>query len=298
MKKVVKRSSILLKIFLSLAIIFIGIPLLLSLFSDSPINGNVALIPIEGAIMGSQGSSFGTPIVSSQSIIEFIEKAEENNNIEAIVLEVNSPGGSAVASDEIAVALKKSKKPKVTLIREVGASGGYWIATATDHIVANRMSITGSIGVISSYLEFSGLMEQYGISNERLVAGDRKDIGTPTKKLSKEEKALMQKKLDLIHNFFINEVVENRNLPKTKVEELATGEFFLGVEALNHGLIDELGDKETVTKYLKNQGIEDVEYSTYEKQPGFFESLTGVFSGFSYNLGQGLGSTFTSQIIV
>ena len=88
---------------------------------------------------------------------------EENKDIKAIVLEINSPGGSAVASDEIASAVKKSNKPTVAVIREAGASGGYWIASSTDHIIANRMSITGSIGVISSYLEFSGLIEKYWV---------------------------------------------------------------------------------------------------------------------------------------
>ena len=108
-------------------------------------------------------------------------------------MEINSPGGSAVASDEIATAVKNAKKPVISLIREVGASGGYWVASASDYIIANRMSITGSIGVISSYLEFSGLMEKYGVGYERLVAGENKDLLTPYKKLEADQKALVQK---------------------------------------------------------------------------------------------------------
>ena len=142
--------------------------------SDVVGSGNVALIPIEGVITTDGGSYFNEQTISSKNIVEFIEDADKNSQVEAIVLEINSPGGSAVASDEISIAVKKVKKPVVAMIREVGASGGYWVASSADYIVAHRMAITGSIGVISSYLEFSGLMENHGVGYERLV--DRKSV--------------------------------------------------------------------------------------------------------------------------
>ena len=202
MKKKVEKASntkrVLLIILTVFIFIFIFIPVVINLFDGSKF-GNVALIPIEGVITGSGGGSFGASTLSSKDIVSFIEAASESNQVQVIVLEINSPGGSAVASDEIASAVKKSEKPVVAYIREVGASGGYWIASASDHIIANKMSITGSIGVISSYLEFSGLMEEYGIGYERLVAGSKKDIGTPFRKLQLDEKDLLQSKLDKIH---------------------------------------------------------------------------------------------------
>src|SRR3989338_5143582 len=227
-------------------IIPIGVGLLIASFAGSSVQqgaGNVALIPIEGVITTDGMQYFGQPTASSKRIIDFIKEANENSQIKAIVLEINSPGGSAVASDEIATVVKSIDKPVVAYIREIGASGGYWIASSTDYIVVQKMAITGSIGVISSYLEFSGLMEEYGVGYERLVAGKYKDVGTPFRKLQNDEKSILQGKLNLIHGFFIEEIAANRDLPVEKVKGIATGEFYLGREALNLGLLDQEGDK-------------------------------------------------------
>jgi len=190
MAKEVKRSwwkwvLIPLSVFL---FVFVVLPLTFSLifFDGEQLTGNVALIPISGVIMTEEsGSYFSSEIASSSEIVKSLHEAEESSQIKAIVLEINSPGGSAVASDEIGSAVKKAKlkKPVVAVIRDAGASGGYWVASAADYIVANRMSITGSIGVLSSYLEFSGLMEQYGVTYEKLTAGKYKDMGNPFEKL-------------------------------------------------------------------------------------------------------------------
>ncbi|MBI2146626.1 signal peptide peptidase SppA [Candidatus Woesearchaeota archaeon] len=299
MKKVVPAKSRVKPILLTLAavlfVIFVLGPITLALFDGSK-TGNVAIIPITGPITGDGSSSLGQSTTSSQGIVDFIQQANDNSNVKVIVLEINSPGGSAVASDEIASAVKKSEKPVIAVIREVGASGGYWIASATKHIIANRMSITGSIGVISSYLEFSGLMEKYGVNYERLVSGKYKDSGTPFKTLTEQERTLLQQKMDKIHTFFINEVAVNRNMDAAKVRELATGEFFLGVEALDVGLVDELGDMSTAEDYIqKTYGLESVETVRYEKKAGLFDLLTGVFSDFSFQVGEGIGSSLRPQ---
>lgn len=276
-------------------VLFIAVPIISSFFSRNVL-GNVAKIPIQGLITGDGQSYLGRDTVSSATIVEFIQEAEKNPQVKAIVLEINSPGGSAVASDEIATAVKQAQKPVIALIRETGASGAYWIASAADHIIANRMSITGSIGVLSSYLEFSGLMEEYGVGYERLVAGKYKDIGAPFMPLTEEERHILQKKLDKIHNFFIEEIAANRRLNKVTVQELATGEFFLGVEAQQLGLIDELGDLSTVEEYLEqNYGLTTIEYVVYEKKPGLLDLLSSVAEDFSFSLGQGLGAVFTER---
>lgn len=300
MKKVVVEKSrikpILLTILAVLFTLFIIIPLVFSLFSDSNPLGNVARIPLQGIITADGKSSLAQETISSSDIVAFIEDADENPSVKVILLEINSPGGSAVASDEIAAAVKRAQKPVIALIREVGASGGYWIASAADHVIAHRMSITGSIGVISSYLEFSGLMEKYGVNYERLVAGELKDSGTPFRELDARERSLLQGKLDTIHDFFIQEVAANRKLPESSVRKIATGEFYLGVEALELGLVDELGDKNTAEEYIQNTyGLEEVEYAVYEPDKGFFELLSGVFTGFSFHLGQGIGNSFQQQ---
>ncbi|MBT4651174.1 signal peptide peptidase SppA [Candidatus Woesearchaeota archaeon] len=294
MKKTVKEKSrffpILLTVLAVLFVLFILLPISLSLFDGSKI-GNVAIIPIDGPITGNGGSYLGQSTTSAKTVVNFIKEAENNKQIKVILFEINSPGGSAVASDEIASAIKKTTKPTISVIREVGASGGYWIASATNHVIANRMSITGSIGVISSFLEFSGLMDKYGVGYEQLTAGEYKDAGTPYRKLTEEEKIILQKKINKIHDYFIEEIANNRNLEKSKVTELATGEFYLGIEALELNLIDQLGDKDSAEQYIKdNYDLEEVDFVSYQTELSFFGLLTGVFSEASFNIGKGLGS--------
>lgn len=170
----------------------------ISLFIGSDVSmsdANVAIIPVKGVIMVDDSSSLFTDYASSEDIKELIVKANKKPMIKAIILDINSPGGSAVASQEIADAMKRTNKTSVAVIREVGASGGYWVASSCDHVIANSMSITGSIGVIASYLQFSGFLNDYNVTYERLVAGKYKDMGTPYKELTFEERRLMEKSL-------------------------------------------------------------------------------------------------------
>ena len=126
--------------------------------------------------------------------------------------------------------------------------------------------------------------------------GKYKDIGTPLRKLKEEEEKLLQKKINRIHEYFIEEISNNRGLEKDQVKKIATGEFYLGIEALNLGLVDQLGDKETVNEYLKSKhNIEDVDYVVYQKEAGFLDILSGVFSNFFFNIGEGFGSILTKQ---
>ena len=296
MKRVIddrnRLKSILLTIAATLFVIFIIIPLTFSAFDGSK-RGNVARIPIEGEITGGASGGLGSTTVSSKDIVEFIKEADEDSQIKTILLDINSPGGSAVASDEIASAVKDAKKPVIALIHEAGASGAYWISSAADHIIANRMSITGSIGVISSYLEFSGLMEKYGVGYERLVSGDNKDIGVPYEKLSGEERNILQSKIDKIHEFFIQGVAENRNMDVEEVRKIATGEFYLGVEALQLGLIDQLGDADTAEEYMKeNYHLKKIDYIVYQKKAGLLDFFGGVMSKMFFSMGEGISSSF------
>ena len=297
-KKVEKHSrtkAIVLIILGVFFFMFVLIPFVISAFDGAKF-GNVALIPIEGIITGSGGSAFGQQTLSSKEIVDFIEAADESKQVQVIVLEINSPGGGAVASDEIATAVKNTEKPVVAMIREVGASGGYWIASATDHIIVNRMSITGSIGVISSYLEFSGMMEEYGVGYERLVAGNKKDVGTPFRKLETDERDLLELKLNKVQDYFIQAIAENREMTIQEVTDAATGEFYLGVEAKQLGLVDELGGKDELEEYvMKTYHLQNVDYITYRKEAGLLDVLGGVVSNFFFRMGQGISSVFVSQ---
>ena len=208
----------------------------LSSLLDVSLGGNVAVIPIKGVIIVDQATSFSTDYASSNEIVSFIKSASEDPVIKAIILDINSPGGSPVASDEIAQALKATDKPTVAVIREVGASGAYWIATACDVIIANRMSITGSIGATSSYLDFSGLINRYNVSYQRLVSGEFKDMGTPFRELTDEEVRIFNETLETIEEFFVEEISANRGMTVDEVRKYADGRFFLGIDALKYDL--------------------------------------------------------------
>lgn len=260
------------------------------------LGGNVALVPIDGVIVGSEDSSFlFESATNSPETIEFIEKADKNPNIRAIILEINSPGGSAVASEEIANAVKKTNKTTVAWIREVGASGAYWIASSADYAIANRVSITGSIGVIASYLEFPGLLEKYNITYQRLVSGKYKDIGSPFKEMTSEEKEVFQQNLDEIRDYFVTEVAKNRNLNRKDVDKIANGLFYLGAQAKELGLIDEIGGKDEVISYIeKKEGIK-ADVVEYKKEKTLLSVLSGVMGKQSFFVGKGIGSSLLDK---
>jgi len=208
-------------------------------------------------------------------------------------LNINSPGGTVVASKEIADAVKKVDKPVVALIREVGASGAYWVASASDHIVADPLSITGSIGVIGSYLEFSELFSEYGIKYQELTTGKYKGLGSPFDRLSDDEERVMMGKLQIIHDYFSDEVNANRNMDLT---EYANGLFYLGTEAKEIGLIDELGGKEEAIAALKDlAGIDTHELVFYQRKASLLDILSKLTNNFGYNVGEGFGDTLTIE---
>lgn len=267
--------------------------LTLKFLEKTPIADKVAVVPIYGKITLSQTSPLEIKAPISISILDSLEEIKKDDSIKAVLIEIDSPGGTVVASEEIMNAVKNLNKPTIALIREIGTSGAYWIASACDVIVASPVSITGSIGVTSSYLEFSDLFEKYGVGYERLVSGEYKDIGSPFKKLTDKEKLLLEQKILKLHDYFVESVANNRNLPKQDIEKIATGEFFLGEEALNLKLIDKLGDKNTAIEVIKEKtGIKKPNLIKYEKEKGLFSLFTKTSS---YYIGKGIASELTKE---
>jgi protease IV len=250
---------------------------------DDTVGANVAVIKIAGPITGDNDESlFAAYGTSSTDVVEQLERARDDASIKAVLLEINSPGGSAVASDEIGQAVKEvraANKTVVAWVRESGASGAYWIASSSDHIVANRMSVTGSIGVISSYMEFDEFLDDWNVSYNRLIAGERKDIGDPFVNLTGERRAFLQHKLNRVHGFFIEEVARNRNMTEAQVRQIATGEFYLGIEAYELGLVDELGGKNEAIAYIEGRIGDEASLVEFEPEHGFFEEFFGIFGG-------------------
>lgn len=285
---------ILLAILFFIGFIFSGI---ISLFVSDEAEpfGNVALIPINGFITSSEGDNlFGESFAASDSVIDNIRKADKNHEIKAIILEINSGGGMPVASEEIVNAVKNTNKTIVALIRDVGASGAYWIASATDHIFASRMSITGSVGVIASYLQFSGLLEHYNVTYERLVAGEYKDIGTPFKEPSSVERALLQEQLDSLHDYFLDDVVQNRNLTEEQKSRIATGQFFIGLQSKELNLIDEFGGIDEAAAYVENIIGESAVLAEYKEKKTILDIFGLAMNKRSFFVGKGIGSALVN----
>ena len=265
-------------------------------FNNSLSAGNVALIPIKGTIVSEQTGGFiGQSGTVASETIEAIKKANKNPNIKAILFEINSPGGSAVASSNIAAAIKNINKTSVSSITEIGTSGAYWIASATDKIFANKMSITGSIGVIGSYLEFAKLLDRYNVTYQRLVSGKYKDIGSPFKEMDFDEKIIMQSALHKIHTYFVEEVALNRNLSIEFVDNLSNGLFYLGEESKDFGLIDIIGNKEDAIKYLEKELNITVELAKYEKKKTITELLSQTISEKFFYIGKGIASSILAK---
>lgn len=257
--------------------------------------GNVAVVPIKGMITTGDYEGLAIKAAKSQDIINSIEDAEENKRIKAIVLDIDSPGGAPVASDDIAKAVRRAGKPVIAVIGETGASGAFWIATAADKIFANRMSVTGSIGVRGSYLEWAGVMKDYNVTYRRLIAGEYKDAGTPYKKLTEEEEQKYQKVLDELHEEFIKAVAENRELSIEQVREDADGFIFLGIEAKEKGYVDELGNKYDAFKHIEQEMNITAEPVIFKKTQSFAELLGTMSTEGFYNIGRGIGTSFNTE---
>ena len=232
----------------------------------------ILIIPITGTIYS--GSDSFSPDTFSDDIISQLEAAAKNEKIKAVILEIDSPGGTVVGSREISNAIKAFDKPVVTWMRENAASGAYWIAASTDHIVADPATITGSIGVTGSYLQFAGLLNDYNVSYERFVSGEYKDTGSPYKEVSDQERTYLQSKINLLNDMFIEHVATSRGLTESFVRAQATGEIFLGTEALSRRLIDSLGGKqEALDIAAELSGAEDYRVTKYERPTPLFGKL-------------------------
>ncbi len=281
------------------SIIIIGIFSLLFLGSSlgpaSAGSGNVAHIKIQGIITSTtSGGLFSPDTTSSEMIVEQIEDAEKRDAIRAILIEINSQGGSPVASEEITRAVREAEKPTVAWIRDIGTSGAYWVASGADVIVASRLSLIGSIGVIGSYLEFSGLLERYNVSYQRLVSAQYKDTGSPLKKPTVDELSLLQQKIDLLHGLFARSVAENRNLNDEELGRVSDGSFFLGSEGIALKLVDVLGGKKEAITILETELNTTVTLARYVQRRTILDMLTGMVSGQSFAMGRGIGRELIS----
>lgn len=189
--------------------------------------------------------------VAADSLMYYLAEAEASPHIQVILLEVDSYGGLPVAAEELANYIKKNvSKPVITQIRGAGASAAYWVASASDVIFASALSDIGSIGVTISYTDNGIANEQSGYTYNELSSGKFKDMGSPDKTLSAEERALYMRDIQITYDAFVKTVSNNRRLRLEKVYEIADGSSVMGETALQLGLIDHIGNSTDVEKYI------------------------------------------------
>ena len=211
-------------------------------------------------------------ISKSTPTLEDLKKFREENYIRAIVVRINSPGGAVGPSQEIMEEINKTKKVKKVVVScgSMAASGGYYIASAADLIMASPGSATGSIGVIMQLANVEQLTKKLGVDFFSLKAGALKDMGSPFKPMTPEEKAVFQSLLNNIHEQFIKDVAKNRKLPVEKVRTLADGRVFTGQEAKENGLVDALGNfNDAVERAGRMGGIIGKIETVYPEKKGF-----------------------------
>ena len=234
-----------------LVVAVIGVSLLISMTLDSGWLGGekVGVIRIEGVI------------TDSRETIEELRRFRDNPSIKAVVLRIDSPGGGVVPSQEIHTEVLKARKDgRLKVVASMGnlaASGGYYIAAATDKIVANPGTLTGSIGVIMELANVQGLLEKVGVQSVVIKSGRYKDLASPFRAMSAEDRALLQNVLDDVHDQFIRAVATGRALKVEQVRDLADGRIFTGRQARTAKLVDELGDlQDSIKLAARLVGIE------------------------------------------
>jgi len=217
----------------------------------------IAIVEIRGVITQSSG------------IIEEIHQYQEDDGVKAIILRIDSPGGGVAPSQEIhrEILKVKSKKKVITSMGSVAASGGYYIACASDLIIANPGTITGSIGVLMEFTNIEELFKKIGIKGVIIKSGEHKDIGSPFREMTSEEKRIIQSVIDNVHQQFIQAVAEGRKMDRSKVTQIADGRILTGEQAKQFGLVDQIGSlQDAIDVVAKMVGIEGKPNIVYPKR--------------------------------
>ncbi len=270
-----------------------GVSGALSSLASKSEKGNVAWIKVRGVIATDNSSSPFSRPQGAGAIAKRVRDAGEDKDVKAIVLDINSPGGTVAAVQNIYSEILKAKqngKKVVALFRDVAASGGFYIAMAADKIVAEPGTITGSVGVIMQSANVEGLFNKIGVKMELITSGKYKDIGSAYRPMTPEEKALLQDMVDDTYTQFFAAVKAGRpNVPEDTLREYTDGRVFTGQRAYNLGFIDKLGGEEETLKLAGElAGIKD---------PKIISSKSDNLRDFIFSFGSSMeGATLAKQL--
>lgn len=244
----------------------------------------IAVVYAVGAITTgkSQSSPFGGSVLGSTTIVEALREANEDKQVAAIVLRIDSPGGSALASDLIWHETQVIEKPIVASMGDVAGSGGYYIAMGCDRIIATPGTVTGSIGVVGGKMAIRGLYEKLGVTTETIERGKNSGIFSSSGPFTDSQRAVVTDMMEDIYRQFTAKAAEGRKMPVEKLRELAGGRVYTGTQAKENGLIDELGTlHDAIAQAKQLAGLEkdaDVRIEVLPEPTNFFESLFGDLS--------------------
>lgn len=262
--------------------------------------GKILLIDMQGIINNQKDHAFTgatTALGMVESIREIIAKADKDENIKALLIKINSPGGTVTASDiilhELLLYKKKHVIPIYVQVMDLAASGGYYIALAGDEIIAHPTSLIGSIGVIAFKVNLENLMEKIGVDWEIVKSGDKKDFMSPFRSFTDEERELFQRIIDNFHNRFVSIIAENRQkLNIEEVKSLADGQVFDSKRAMELNLIDHIGYiSDTVERIKLRLENPDLQVITYQREGDYksnlysFHPQPSTFNLINFNLG-------------
>jgi protease-4 len=284
-----KYEAMVIIILVLLFLVFLLSLMLFMPFVGGAVSGeSVGVIPIKGEIVLDSVDTIMESRPGARKIISQIKAADEDPFVSAILLDINSGGGSVVASKEIMRAVKNTNKPVVAYIGEMGASGAYYIASASDEIVCDENSLTGSLGAVMVLPNYVGLLEKIGVNMTLFGAGEHKTMGSPYGELTEEEEKLFRELVESAHEEFKQDLLENRGdrLSAEKMVEFTDGRIMDGKKALEYGLVDDLGSRDlALQKAALLGGIEGMpnEKVFAPSQVSFSE----LFAEVGYSLGKG-----------
>ncbi|MWG35215.1 signal peptide peptidase SppA [Halomarina oriensis] len=255
---------------------------------------NVAEVAVEGPITRDGGGGpvpggvRGTP---ADDIVDQMEAANDDDNVDALLVKLNTPGGEVVPSDDIRNAAMAFEGPTVAYATDTCASGGYWIASGCDELWARDTSIVGSIGVVGSRVNATDLADQLGLSYERFAAGKYKDAGTALRELEPEEREYLQGIVDDYYQHFVERVAQGRDMPPGDIRE-TEARVFIGERAYDLGLVDSLGTRDDVLDHVEDLLGESVSPATFEPSRSPVQRLSSGASRTAYAFGAGVASRF------
>jgi protease-4 len=267
-----KKRAMIITICVVVVVAAILVPLILL---SGPAKGKIAVIPLSGTITSGGSSLLSSSTITPDLVRSYLSRAENDRAVKAIVLRIDSPGGEVEASQEILLQIERAResKPIVVSMGSMAASGGYYISTGANEIVALPTTETGSIGVISYQMNVQGFLDKLGIDVQVFKGGKYKDMYTGFRELTPEEQSIMQATVDEFYEQFVGVVAEGRGLSTDQVRDLATGQLYSGTEAKELGLIDELGDLDAALSLAAGlAGIEAAE-AEYYHGPGLISRL-------------------------